>query len=749
MMRKCIVFDKENQCFELYTRNTCYVLGVYGGQHLVHYYYGDKKNKSNRYIHNYRSFSPYPEDLGTSYSADVDLCEIPFFGSGDFRVTALKIRNENGDCCTLFRYKEYEIFQGRKNLTNLPYCLPYAEADDETQTLKIIMEDSVSHCTLELYYTIFYDCDVISRYHTVTYHGTEQVKIEKSMSLTLDIPAGKPLDKLTLEGSYGIERYYPQRIPIVLGCQSIFSNRGVSSPHHNPFLAVCDSRATEQKGEVYGFNFNYSGSFLDEIELDQNRMTRIQIGLGQDNFGWLLKPGESFTTPEAVMTYTKKGIGQMSRNFHDFIRGHILPKKSLTEKRPVVLNTWEASYFDIDQEKLLVFAEQAHRVGIDMLVMDDGWFGKRNDDRAGLGDWFENKEKFPDGLASFVQKVKQKGVKFGIWIEPEMVNPDSDLYRSHPEWCCAAKGRTPNLSRNQLVLDMANPEVLDHLKTTFSKTFKNVGIDYIKWDMNRHLSDVASSYLPKERQDETWFRYMTGVYELYEWFLETFPGLMIENCSGGGGRYDLGMMKYSYQIWASDCTVPAGRIGIQAGSAVAYPPCMCSCHVSNAENLTQDPQYLDFAYKTALGGVLGYELHLPNMPDWVKTTIQEQVREYHEHYEHVIKTGDYYKLIDPISPVFTPYYANNYYRLYGKHALISAYYFLAKDGSQILLSFLQAEADPQPQTVTLRIAAADKNAEYVDRLTGKSYSGEQLRKGIQVQTSTSPHYAVLMDFRKK
>lgn len=745
-----IKFNKEHKTFELLTKNTAYTMGIREGQHLIHYFYGNKKDRNFTYIHNYRSFSPYPQDIGSSYSADIALLECPFFGTGDFREDALRIRNENGDCSTLFIYKNHTIFNGRKELKELPYTLPFARTDEDTQTLQITMEDQISKCTLDLYYTVFYECDIISRYYTVTYHGNKSVKIEKSMSLSVDIPASKPMDWISLNGGYGIERYYVQRTPIILGKQSISSNRGASSAHHNPFIAVCEQKATENKGDVYGFNFVYSGSFLDEIELDQNRTTRIQIGLGQDNFGWLLKSGENFTTPEAIMTYTNKGIGQMSRNFHDFIRSHIVPPRSLTNRRPVVLNTWEASFFDIDEEKLLVFAQAANDVGIDMLVMDDGWFGKRNNDLAGLGDWYENRDKFPDGLGTFVRAVKNKGVKFGIWVEPEMVNPDSELYRTHPDWCCSAKGRIPNLSRNQLVLDMANPDVIAYLKDSFTKTFKDVSIDYIKWDMNRNMSEVASNALPAERQDEAWFRYMTGVYELYTWFLQTFPDLIIENCSGGGGRYDLGIMNYSYQIWASDCTQPAGRIGIQNGSVIPYPPCVMSCHVSNCENLTQDPQYLDFAYKTALNGVLGYELHLPNMSENVKQTIAHQVKEYHDEYEDIIKNGDYYKLIDPTDELFSPYYANNYYLLRSnkQEAKIYAYYFAAKDRTQILLTYLQAEADSKIRQIKLKIAVAEKESSYKDRLSGKVYTGEELRKGIIVESSLQPHYGIMFDFRR-
>jgi alpha-galactosidase len=519
---------------------------------------------------------------------------------------------------------------------------------------------------------------------------------------------------LSFWGGHCKERTY-QQAPLHYGAQNVFSRRGGSSHQFNPFIALAETGADENTGRVYGFNFVYSGNFLDEVEVDQTGSTRVQIGLGGENFSWQLKAGETFWSPEAVMTFSTAGIGQMSRNFHAFTRNHILPPEPF-DKRPVVLNTWEACYFDIDQQEMLRFADAAAEVGIDMLVMDDGWFGKRNDDRAALGDWWVNPEKFPDGLAPFVDKVKSRGIKFGIWIEPEMVNPDSDLYRAHPDWCIHCPSAPRMLSRNQLVLDMGQEAVRDYLKDTFRKTFDGVALDYFKWDFNRHLSQVASAALPADRQGEAAHRFMLGVYDLYRWFRETYPHTMIENCSGGGGRYDLGMMKYSTMIWTSDNTTPQERIGIQYGSMLGYPAATMSCHVSNHHNLCEQPKELKYRGEVAMGGALGYELHLPSASEGMKAGIKEQIATYRR-YEDLILRGDYYPIHNP--------FGSNY----------SAYCYT--DSDRILVSFLQIAPD-EGQKVTIPVACAEKGATYRD-VDGMEYTGEELQKGLVALCDGTDH----------
>lgn len=720
-----IRYHRNNNLFELRTHNSRYSFFLRDGQYLIHSFYTDRRKKPEEHTVSPRvHFSPYSEEQGKDFFINNILREFPGFEEGDYREAALKIRNQNGDCCTRFIYKKHQIFPGRQELPGLPF----AEADETTETLAITLEDKISKCEVMLYYTVFAACDVISRYYTVTNRGKAPLRIERCMSLSLDLSGRREMDWISLPGQYFYERNI-QRVPIFEGIQGCGSRRGASSHYSNPFFAVCNRSATETKGDVYGFNFVYSGNFQTQIEACRESSIRIQTGLGQDCFSWLLEPGESFTTPEAVMTYTTKGLGQMTRNFHRFIRNHILPKETQHTPRPVVLNTWEASYFDIDEAKMLTFAESAAKNGLDMLVMDDGWFGARNHDRAGLGDWQPNPEKFPNGLKAFADAVRAKGVQFGVWIEPEMINPDSNLYREHPEWCLGVAGRRPSLSRNQRILDMANPAVVAYLKEMFDQTFRDFEPDYFKWDMNRNMSETGSSFLPLQRQDETAYRYMLGVYDLFAWFRKRFPHAIIENCSGGGGRYDLGMMKYSCQIWTSDNTIPEDRVRIQFGSMMAYPAETMSCHVSNRKHLTEDSRYLNYAYQVALNGTLGYELHLPNMSQTVQQAIAEQIREYKTHLEFLIRQGNYYRVLSPFE---TPY---------------SAYYFESEDQSHILLTFLQNKGET-PRTVKLKLPSADQNARYRDRYTGEIYEGFQLKKGFTLTTSEANHFGRMWALEK-
>ena len=716
-----ITYDKQRNIFTIRTKNTCYAMQMLYGEYPVHLYYGRNVRRIEPEYRKYESFAPYVEKYGYDYSPDIHMSEFSFFGVGDMRATALRVRNHDGNSTTLYKYRSYKIFDGRAKISGLPY----AEADENTKTLALTLWDDVTDCELILYYTVFADCDVISRSFKLINHGKYSVKIEKAMSLALDLPTAD-YDMITLSGQYFHERHY-RRNPLFYGNQSIRSRRGTSSHHFNPFIALASKRANEEHGDVYGFNFVFSGCFLDEVEVDQNNTTRVQIGLGDENFGWLLSPGASFESPEAIMTYTHDGIGQMSRNMHRFAKHHIVPKEQF-EVRPTVLNSWEASYFDIDEDKLVEFARQCPKAGIDMLVMDDGWFSTRDDDDSGLGDWWESRKKFPDGLGHFVRRVKDCGIKFGIWIEPEMVNPDSELYRAHPEWILTCPGREPKLGRRQYILDMSNPDVISYLKYSFAKTFDGLPIDYFKWDMNRNMAEVGSFALPADRQDEVYFRYVKGVYDLLSWFREHFPNAMIEGCSGGGGRYDLGMMKYEPMIWTSDNTWPLDRIPIQFGSTIAYPASEMSCHVTNPRNVCTDPREMNFRFRVALNGMLGYELHLPNASDEIKAEIKAQIAEYRR-YESVIKDGELYRIHNPME---TPYYS---------------FYFTNEARSQIVLTFIVPKAETKP--ATLKISAADRNAVYKETKSGKTYSGAELAEGIILTPDGKEKYAVTLEFLKQ
>ena len=709
-----IHFQRKNNRFLLTTKNTAYAFDIGAGRYLVHTYYGKKGKEITPFSGAPLSYAAYPESLGANWNPDEIPQECPFFDSGDYRISALRLEGKDGTGVTDFVYRSYRILQGRRDIDGIPA----ARVDEDTKTLEIKMVDRVTGCELYLYYTVFYEDDVISRSMAIKNKGKVPVTVARCMPLSLDLK-GCDYHMISLWGTHNDECNI-QRFPLHHGTQSIFSRRGASSPQHNPFLALCAPKTTETKGDVYAFNLVYSGSFLDEVEVDQQCNTRVQLGLGSDTFAYTLAPGEEFTSPEALMLYTKDGLGEMSRLMHRFVRRRIMPAHAL-QPHPVVLNTWEACYFDIDEATLFAFAEESAKLGIDMLVMDDGWFGARNYDDAGLGDWYPNPQKFKNGLKSFVEGIHERGVKFGIWIEPEMVNPDSDLYRAHPDWCLRIEGRELLLSRNQLVLDMANPAVIEYLKASYDKTFGDVGIDYFKWDMNRHLAAVGSPLLPPERQKEVTFRYMKGVYELLDYMTTRFPNAIIESCSGGGGRYDLGMMRYGFQIWTSDNTEPYARIDIQRGALLAYPAATMSCHVSDPH---EDMKSLDFRYKVAVGGMLGYELNILKMSDAVKQEMARQIAEY-KSFAHVIRLGDYYNLACP--------YEKKY----------DAHYYATENGKELLFSLAECEGCKAGETALLRFRAALPGVTYTDALSGKAFSGDELRRGIRLPLTGEKHHATL------
>ncbi len=712
-----IRFIKKEEKFILHTNNTTYAFEILKGRYLRHLYYGKKKKTIvSEPVRGY-SYAPFPDDLEYKYSPDTLPCEVSFFGSGDFRSTSLRI-DSDGTGVTDFTYDSYCIHKGRISLDGLPE----ARENELTETLEIKMHDPVTGCVLSLFYTVYPENDIIGRYMKIENHGSNTVKIENCAPLELPIPR-TDLDMISLYGP-GSSELQMQRVPLHRGVQSVFSRRGASSHQYNPFFALCSHNATEERGDAFGFNFIYSGSFVDEVEVDRTNTAKVMISLGSDTFGYTLTPGESFISPEAVMSYSAKGIGQMSRNYHDFVRYHIMPSSAL-EPHPVVLNTWEACGFDIDEEMLIRFADEAGKFGFDMLVMDDGWFGERNDDDAGLGDWYANPAKFPNGLASFVREIKKRGVKFGIWVEPEMVSPKSDLYRAHPDWVLRVPSREPLWSRKQLVLDLSNPEVVEHLMGEFDKVFDGIEIDYFKWDMNRSLCNIGSTALPRERQSEVAFRHMKGVYRLLKWFGERFPNALIETCAGGGGRYDLGMMAFGFQVWASDCTSPHGRIFIQNAALTGYPAATMSCHVSNPEN---NLMYLDYCYKVALGGMLGYELNILHMSDEIKKTFASQIAEYRQ-IEHLMRLGDYHNLASPLKYDY------------------SAYYYVNSDNSELLLSVIKKHNVGPGKTKLLKLTRADASATYVDLYTDTEYTGEALRRGIAVPLTGESDTATARLFR--
>ena len=721
-----IIYNSNDKRFILETNNTEYAFSIMYGKFLIHEYYGVKRtDKKQYYTAPIRAFSTKIDGADADFTLTDSFLEFPFFGNGDYRCSSLRIKGKTGDSCTCFYYKNHEITEGRKEIPGIPCARPL----NNTETLIITLYDEVTECTLKLYYSIFPDCDVITRYFTLENASDEAVTIQKAMCLSLDIE-GHDFDMISLYGYHGHERNV-QRVPLSYGNHSIMSRRGASGHQFNPFIALAAKGADEENGEVYAFNLVYSGSFLDEVEVNTSGNTRVAIGLGEENFKYTLKPSETFDSPEAVMLYSPRGIGDMSRKMHRFVRNAISPKE-ISANRPIVLNTWESCLFDINENMLIDFAKEAVKYGMDTLVMDDGWFGQRNGDRAGLGDWYANKDKFPNGLKNLVLRVKEIGMKFGIWIEPEMVNPDSDLYRAHPEWCLNCRERKPSLSRHQLVLDLCNPEVRDYLKNSFLETLGDVPIDYIKWDFNRNLSEVGSYYLDNSCQEEAWYRYQLGVYDMYYWFRKTFPNVIIENCSGGGGRYDLAMMALSTQIWTSDNTNAADRVKIQYGSTIGYPASVMSCHVSEPGDDEECMERLRYKYHTALGGILGYEFNITKTSQQVKNEILKQTAFYRE-VEDLIKCGDQYRLLLPTENDCEAY----------------AYYYTASEdmdeqaGERIFVTYLQNKGTDSENAFVLKIPSADENALYTDKISGEKFSGRELKDGLSVAPSKKNEFSII------
>lgn len=724
-----ISYCSESKRFIINTENTTYAMQLELDRFLIHLYYGKRtENLPDIEALPDRGFSPYPsyvcdtQAFGERFAFNLRLLEFSGFDSGDYRSDSVRVKNADGNSVTLFEYLSHEITKGRKELPGLPF----ADADADTETLRITLRDDVSGCELDLYYTVFPKEDTISRYMTLRNTGNSAVVLENAASIMLDLPHSD-CDVISFYGHHANERNM-QRNPVIHGKMTLESRRGATGAHMNNSFAVVSHDATENAGEAVGFSFVYSGCFMNSVEVEQSKSVRVKVGLHPEFFSWTVDPDDSFTTPEAVMTYSANGIGQMSRNLHRFARKHIV-RPCNTERRPVVLNTWEGNFFDIDENNMEEYAKYAAECGFDMLVMDDGWFGKRLSDNAGLGDWWANPDRFKDGLPPFVRRIKSHGIRFGIWIEPEMVNPDSDLYRAHPDWALCAAGRDHQRSRQQLVLDFANPDVLDYLKNIFKKTFTDVPLDYIKWDFNRHLCQIASKCIPADRQGEAAHRFMLGVYELYQWFCDEYPGVMIENCSGGGGRYDLAMMKYSSQIWTSDNTDPVSRIFIQYGSTMMYPACVMSCHVSNHSNSVENDRLLDFGYKVALQGVLGYEFDITKISEKARAAISRQIADY-RHFEHVIENGELYRLMSPYDG--------------GK----SAFYYITEDKSEVLVYFYQIHGEePQEYRLKIDVPAGEK---WIARFNRNSeYTSEELQNGIIVRSSNEDFYAEMFHFVRR
>lgn len=565
--------------------------------------------------------------------------EYPVFGTTDFRYPAVEIQYPTGDLISHFRYVGYRIEKGKTVTGALPGTFGNKE---DVETLIVCLKDDYADLELELHYAIYANYPIITRQQKIINKDTQTVSIKRFASLSLDLP-NENYDWVHLDGAWSRETHV-SRSSIQKGIQNISSTRGHSSHVHNPFLTICSPEATENNGQVYGFSLIYSGSFLAQIESDNYNTLRIQMGINPFQFDWKLRPGQLFESPEAVMVVSQSGFNGMSQAFHDFYRNHLIRSSWKNKKRPVLLNSWEAMYFDFDQEKILKVAEEASKLGIELFVLDDGWFGKRNSDTGSLGNWTENKEKLPDGLAHLAKAIKEKGMLFGLWFEPEMVSDDTDLFKEHPDWVIGNPEKNISHGRNQFVLDFGNSEVVEEIYKQMAHLLSTVPIDYIKLDMNRYISESFSSHLPSEQQGEVNHRYILGVYSLYEKLNQAFPDVLIESCAGGGARFDPGMLYYSPQIWTSDDTDAVERLSIQWGTSMVYPLSTMSAHVSAVPNhQVARVTSLDMRKDVAMFGVFGYELNPLALTAEEKETVKTQIKEYHA-YQELIQNGIFYRL---------------------------------------------------------------------------------------------------------
>lgn len=637
-----IHFDPGSRTFKLDTHRTSYFLQIHPTGHILHRYYGS-------YIPDARipgwgkrrvsaSFSPYdPADGINGISPDTAPMEYGCNGAGDFRISALSVRNHQGDSTTDIRYVSHSIYSGKKKIPGLPST--YVQTDSQADTLQIEAADPVTGILVTLFYTVFPEMDVLTRHVRISNPSRHTCRLERALSLCQELPS-MDWDLITLHGRHNAERTYCRRA-LERGIQGIESKRGASSHNHNPFAAFAEHSATEDQGRCYGFQLVYSGNFTAMAECDFNATTRFVMGIHPTDFSWKLEPGAVFDTPEAVLVFSDRGIGEMSRIFHRFYNRHLIRGRWQTEKRPLLINNWEGTYFDFDTEKLVEFARTAKELGIEMLVMDDGWFGKRNDDTSSLGDWSVNEQKLPGGLGVLIRQIRSQGLRFGMWFEPEMVSADSKLFRDHPQWHIHVKGREPMLGRHQYVLDLTRQDVRENIWQQMDAILSKFEIDYIKWDFNRNISDAASALLEPERQTEFFHRYILGTYELMERLITAYPNILLENCSGGGGRFDPGMLSFSPQIWTSDNTDPIDRLSIQFGTSLCYPASAMGAHVSACPRTD-----ITTRGNVALWGTFGYELDPRKLTQEEKQQVKRQVAEYHQYYD-LIHRGDLYRLICP------------------------------------------------------------------------------------------------------
>lgn len=677
---------------------------------LKHIWYGSRTECDMEYLLDYPdvgfSGNIYEAENKREYSLDTMPLEYSCKGIGDYRISAAAITHPNGSDALDLRFDGYEIKKGKYEISGLPAV--YAD-EDEAETLEIYLKDTSSDIRVILKYGVLEKKDIITRSAVFCNMGDAPCKITKAFSLCLDIPHGD-WDWVHFHGRHTMERMVERR-KLFHGVQESSSNRGTSSHQQNPSVLLCSNDCTETSGECIGALLVYSGSFQTKIELTQLNQVRMLMGINSECFSWELKPNEQFSTPEVILSYSDSGMETLSHNFHNVIRNNICTGEYKLSERPVLINNWEATYFDFNEERLENIAKEASRLGVDMFVMDDGWFGKRDSDTSGLGDWFVNEGKLKGGLSTLVEKVKSFGMKFGIWFEPEMVSEDSELYKSHPEWAIQIPNRKPTRGRYQLVLDMTRQDVRDYLFRVISDVLSSADISYVKWDMNRSICDWYSAELPAENMGEMQHRYVLGLYELLDRLTTEFPHILFEGCSGGGGRFDAGILYYCPQIWCSDDTDAYERTKIQYGTSFFYPISTIGSHVSIVPN-HQTGRITPFETRavTAMSGSFGYELDLNTLSEEEKNAVIEQNKRFKK-YGPLIHNGRYYRLSNPMTDKF------------------AIWSFVSENSGEVLVHGMIFRTEPNMTRYSVKLRGLIPDKKYVVDGDNTIYTGKALMEG--------------------
>lgn len=720
-----ISYDETRNIFHLKNNQISYIIGIEKGKYLVHRYFGPK-------IHSYhgvnelqlinRGFSTNPDPQDRTFSLNTLPLETSTQGSLDFRIANYQFRNPQGYRITAFEYAGYQITNEKPKLPGLPSL-----SGANTQTLEITLKDAQQNLEMILRYTLFENLPVISRSVEYINKSSQPIYLENAGSMMLDLPSAN-YDLLTLNGAHTNEANL-SRQALHSGIQRVDSTRGTSSPQHQPFIALADKYTTEDQGAVMGFQLIYSGNFIAQVEVEQYGSCRLQMGINPDTFEWKLSPNEHFVTPEAVINYSDTGLNKLSQTFHSLYQNYLVPVYWQKRTRPILLNTWEGNYFSFHEKTLLEQAKTAKELGIELFVLDDGWFGQRNDDTQALGDWYVNQDKLPQKITGLADQIHELGLLFGLWFEPEMISKNSQLFRQHPDWPLQVPAYPLTEGRRQLVLDLSNPEIQDFLIATLDEYLKNGEIDYIKWDMNRHLTEVGNKNLPADQQKEISHRYVLGLYRVLETITRRYPKVLFENCSSGGGRFDPGMMAYIPQTWASDNTDAFCRTKIQTGFSYLFPPIMLGSHVSDVPN-HQVGRITPLSTRghIAMSGNFGYELDIKKQTPDTLAKIKEQVAWYKEH-RQLIQFGNFYRLHTP------------------DEQGVCAWLF-AND-QEVLIVYFHGVAQPAQKLAYLQTTYLDPQALYQNTATNEIFSGDELNHaGILIPRLKSDFASFTLHFKK-